>query len=388
MSSESKRILFQIFLFVVTFITTTLAGAEWSFGRSILYNADYSWQDFVSGMAFSIPLLLVLTVHEFGHYFTAIWHRVKTSLPYYIPIPPIPFFPFASLGTLGAVIRMRSKPYKNLQVFDIGLAGPLAGFVVAVAILIYGFSTLPPAEYVFQFHPDYEKFGVNYADHVYEPEYLKADSGQFYIDIAIGKNLLFLIAEQFVEDPTRIPNAHELMHYPVLFGVYFALFFTSLNLLPIGQFDGGHVVYGLFGYRAHKVIATTVFMAIVFYAGLNNPFVNFKRPPSDLLLYTLLYVIFLYVVLGGLRLPRQKTLMYSLLIVAGQFLLMMLFPAVEGYWPWLILSLLLGRLIGVYHPPSEIEQPLDPGRIILGWITLAVFILCFSPVPIVTKVIE
>jgi membrane-associated protease RseP (regulator of RpoE activity) len=390
MNPETKRVLVQILLFIVTFITTTLAGAEWSFGRSIfslsedgrfLLFANYTWSDFVSGMAFSIPLLLILTVHEFGHYFTALLHKVKTSLPYYIPIPPIPFM--LSLGTFGAVIRLRSKPYKNLQVFDIGLAGPLAGFLVAVAFLIYGFNTLPPADYVFQFHPDYKEYGLDYANHVYSPEYLKSHPNS--VDIAIGKNLMFAIAEKFVDDPSRIPNPHELMHYPLLFGVFFALFITSLNLLPIGQFDGGHVVYGLFGYKTHKLIATIVFISIVFYAGIKNPWVSFEIPPFHLLLYTIGYALFLYLVLAGLRYTPQKTLMVVLMIVAGQFIVMKLIPSFEGYTPWLLLALLLGRLIGIYHPPSEIEEPLDAKRLLLGWITLAVFILCFSPAPLVIK---
>jgi membrane-associated protease RseP (regulator of RpoE activity) len=379
MDKETKRVFVQVLLFVITFITTTLAGSEWAFGRSIIYSENYSWNDFVSGMSFSVPMLMILTVHEFGHYFTALYHKIKTSLPYYIPIPPIPFFPLASLGTLGAVIRLRSKPDKNVQVFDVGLAGPLAGFVVAVALLVYGFATLPPAEYVYQFHPEYEQFGTNYAEHVYSREFHEGDT---VIDVTVGKNLIFLIAEQFVDDPARIPNAHELMHYPLLLGVYFALFITSLNLLPVGQLDGGHVIYGLFGYKAHRIIATGVMLLLVFYGGLNNPWINFTIPPFRLLLHTIAYVAFLYFVLTGLRLPRQRTLMLSLVIVALQFLVMSLFPMAQGYLLWLIWALLIGRLIGVYHPPSEIEEPLNLARVILGWLTLIVFILCFSPAPL------
>ena len=92
MRKEHKRIFFQVALFTTTFITTTLAGAQWAYGRSV-FDPDYKWQDFNSGLEFSIPLLLILTVHEFGHYFVAMFHKVKASLPYYIPIPPIPFLP-------------------------------------------------------------------------------------------------------------------------------------------------------------------------------------------------------------------------------------------------------------------------------------------------------
>src|SRR5690606_11166868 len=97
MSKETRRVLLQILLFITTCVTTTLAGAEWAYskfifhidmGAGIVWNEDYSWNDFMMGMRFSIPFLLILTVHEFGHYFTAIYNKVKTSLPYYIPLPP------------------------------------------------------------------------------------------------------------------------------------------------------------------------------------------------------------------------------------------------------------------------------------------------------------
>ena len=151
MAKETRRIVFQIALFIATFFSTTVAGNEWAYGRNIFFSPDYGWQDFVNGLSFSVPLLFILTVHEFGHYFVALYHKVKTSLPYYIPVPPIPFLP--SIGTMGAVIRLRSRPHSNIQNFDIGLAGPLAGFIAALIIMIYDFSTLPPAEHVFTFHP-------------------------------------------------------------------------------------------------------------------------------------------------------------------------------------------------------------------------------------------
>lgn len=392
MTKETKRVLFQIFLFVATLITTTFAGTEWVYGKYIYtitkegnlgFNPDYSWSDFALGLEFSIPLILILTVHEFGHYFVALYHRVKASLPYYIPIPPLPILPF-SIGTMGAVIRLRSRPVSNVQNFDIGLAGPLAGFVVALAFMFYGFKTLPPAEHIFKFHPEYEQFGKNYADHVYSEEYLKGKEN--VVGVLIGKNLLFLIFEQFVEDKSRIPNEHELMHYPILLAAYIALFITCLNLLPIGQLDGGHVVYGLFGYRKHKIIATVSFIALLFYAGLGLPYINPKLPAAELVWGVLFYLMFLYVALSGLARPRRDVVMYALLIFTVQFLLANFFPGVEGYQGWLLFGLVLGRFIGVAHPPSDIEQPLDNKRIVLGWVTLLVFILCFSPAPLQLEV--
>jgi membrane-associated protease RseP (regulator of RpoE activity) len=377
MSRETKTILIQAGLFIATLITTTFAGAEWVYSKSI-FAPEYSWQDFQSGFAFSIPLLLILTCHEFGHYFVALYHRVKTSLPYYIPIPPNPFF--ISFGTFGAVIRLRERPRTTTETFDIGIAGPIAGFVVAVALLIYGYKTLPPADYIYQFHPEYRQYGRDYADYVYNDTNLKP--GQVVVDLKIGKSLLVLLAEKLVDDPSRIPNEHEIMHYPILFAVCFGLFVTSLNLLPIGQLDGGHVVYGLFGYKKHRAIASVFFIALMFYAGLNNPYIQLTLPKTELITYTLIYIVFLYIAFLALGVSKRDTLMYALIVTACQFLIAMTFPNAQGYSPWLLLGFLLAKLVGIQHPPSEIEQPLDTKRITLGWISLLIFALCFSPVPL------
>ena len=390
MSKEQKQILFQVALFIITFITTTLAGTEWVYGKSV-FVSDYSWTDFTKGLAFSIPLLLILTVHEFGHYFVALYHKVKVSLPYYIPIPPIPFMPF-SLGTMGAVIRLRTRPESNVQNFDIGLAGPLAGFIVALMVMFYGFKNLPSPDYIFQFHPEYKQYGLNYADHVYGTEYMEtqrklAEKSQgMIIDITIGSNLIFWIFEKTIADPTRVPNGHEIMHYPVLLAAYIALFVTCLNLLPIGQLDGGHVIYGLFGFKIHKMIATVFFMGLIFYSGLGLSYINPQLPQMQLLGGIIGYLIFLFLSFRGLHLSQKDTIMYALVIFAIQFLLMVYFPGIKGYEGWLLFVFILGRFIGIEHPRSEIEQPLDPNRIVLGWITLLVFILCFSPAPIVISV--
>jgi membrane-associated protease RseP (regulator of RpoE activity) len=387
MHKETKRILFQIALFVITFVSTTFAGTEWVYSKSIYvytskggvsFNTAYSWNDFVHGMAFSVPLLLILTVHEFGHYFTAMYHKVKTSLPYYIPIPPIPFLIF-TLGTMGAVIRLRSRPKSNVQNFDIGLAGPLAGFLVALAFLFYGFKTLPSPDYVFQFHPEYKKYGAAYADHVYSAEYMKDKS---LIDTEFGSNLLFWIFSNTVAAPDRIPNPHELMHYPVLMACYFALLFTCLNLLPIGQLDGGHVVYGLFGFRAHKIIARIFFIGLIFYAGLGLPILGSEVSNWLRLIYVCGYLLYLFTAFSGLRLPAKDTFMFALVFLSVHLLLAEYVPDLKGYYGWLLFGFFIGRFVGVEYPASEIEQPLDSKRIILGWLTLLIFILCFSPAPL------
>lgn len=373
MHNERKQILIQAGLFIATFITTTLAGAEWTYGKFILME-DYSWNDFLSGMEFSIPFLLILTVHEFGHYFTAKYHQVRATLPYYIPLPSI-LIP--SIGTLGAVIRIKDKVRSNLQHFDIGLAGPLAGFIIALFVIGYGFATLPPAEHVYNFHPEYKAFGLDYADHVYTTEYMNEHKA---MDMQIGSNLLFEIFKLFVTDKSRIPNAHEMMHYPFLFAGFIALFFTSMNLLPIGQLDGGHVTYGLFGGKRHKIIATVFFVVLFFYAGLGM--LSPRDPQEDLFWQIPLTIGFYYLCFRAISTDPKDQIMYALLMFAVQFLLAWMMPQLKGYSGWLLFGFVVSR-IGIPHPPSEIEAPLDHKRIILGWITLLIFVLCFSPAPII-----
>ncbi len=371
MNPKLKTALIHASLFIVTFITTTLAGAEWTHGKNILAG-DYSWADFYSGLPYSICFLSILTAHEFGHYFTAIYNRVKTSLPYYIPLPPIPMM----LGTLGALIRLKQHVGSTKKNFDIGIAGPLAGFVVALAFLFYGFTHLPPPEYIFQIHPEYEQYGLDYANYVYAPGFLPEGT----LNIYLGKNLLFLFFEKFVADPVRLPNVHELIHYPFLFAGFLALVFTSINLLPIGQLDGGHVLYGLAGYKWHRRIASIVFLGFLFYAGL-----GYVHPSEGLevLIYKIpLFVGFHYLAMRGLQLSTKDTLMYALGLFAVQYLIVTVFPAVHGYSGWLLFAFLIGRFIGIQHPPSEDEQPLSSGRVMLGWLALIIFILCFTPNPL------
>lgn len=375
-------------LFLVTFITTTMAGALWSFGRSIIiadengdamYNHQYGWEDFSLGLPYSITFLLILTVHEFGHYFTAVFYKIKTSLPYYIPLPPLLF----SIGTLGAVIRIKSRMHSNVQNFDVGIAGPLAGFVVAVLLLFYGFLTLPDADYVIrEHHPEFAQFGANYADHAYTREQLGEAP-----DVIIGNNLLFWFFENYVADPALVPNHHELMHFPVLFAAFLSLFVTALNLLPVGQLDGGHVLYGLIGYRRHRIVASAIFCLFLFYATL-----GMLPPGASLDVFGMitaphipaigLMVGLLFFCLKALRTPTMTTLMVAVAMFTVQYAIAFFFPTVVGYPGWLLFAVIIGRLMPVAHPPTEIEVPLTRGRKILGWIALIVFIICWTPDPI------
>jgi membrane-associated protease RseP (regulator of RpoE activity) len=273
---------------------------------------------------------------------------------------------------MGAVIRIREIISSRTKYFDVGIAGPLAGFVAAIVLLIYGFSNLPEQEYLLQYNPEYAAYGDNFIEKAYQ----NIDFPVF----KVGKNLMFLILENTVVlHPERIPNSFEMIHYPVIFAGYLALFFTALNLLPIGQLDGGHITYGLFGERISKIISATLFICFVTYAGLglSNPFM----PQEELLIYIPLQILLYYVMFSKISTSKKEVLILSLSVFAFQYLLSYLFNGIQGFQGWLFFAFILGRFLGVYHPKAQDESSLTNGRKVLGWIALLVFILCFSPEP-------
>jgi hypothetical protein len=228
----------QAILFIITLITTTLSGAETMTGKFFFYLSDDLHfifpkdgtlnfpENFWQGFQFSIPFLGILTCHEFGHYFTARFYKIKVSLPYYIPMWLGSIT--TSIGTMGAVIRIKGLTRSRKEYFDIGIAGPLAGFVVALGVLYYGFSHLPSLEYIFKIHPEYAKFGANYPLEVLKD--VKGMNGQ----LVLGDNLLIKFFKNYVADPKLLPPNFEIMHYPLIWAGYLSLFFTALNLFPIG----------------------------------------------------------------------------------------------------------------------------------------------------------
>jgi len=385
MNPRLKSYLLHGGLFLATLITTTLSGAEWIYGRLFIPfdgMKTLGWTEFVAGFQFSVPFLAILTVHEFGHYFVARANQVRVTLPYYIPLW---FGVGQSIGTLGAFIRIKDFINSRRKYFDIGIAGPLAGFVLTVIVLWYGFTHLPPPEYIFSIHPEYAQYGLNYADFVYKdiPEGA----------VGIGHTLLFDFFANYVADPARLPSPYEMIHYPYLLAGYLSLFFTALNLIPIGQLDGGHILYALIGSRRFKWVAPALFIAFVFYAGLGmfKP-ADFAVGTDDIFYERLgwfaLYIGFLFLAfarIGDQDGPGTGSLMTALLVtlsvVAGQLALSWVMPNLEGYSGFLFFAFMLGRFLGVYHPETELQEPLDTKRKILGWLALVVFILCASPKP-------
>ncbi|MCY7349746.1 MAG: site-2 protease family protein [Cytophagaceae bacterium] len=370
-----RRTLFiQISLFLITILTTTLAGAEWRFGSPFLgSHRVMGWPEFLKGFEFSLPFLAILTVHEFGHYFTALRNRVRVTLPYYLPLW---LGTLTSIGTMGAFIRIQSRIRSNRQYFDIGIAGPLAGFALALGVLWYGFTHLPPPEYIFTIHPEYLRYGLNYE------QYVNRDASG---SIALGDNLLFWFFKNYVApNPDLVPNVYEMIHYPWLLAGYLALFFTALNLIPVGQLDGGHILYGLIGQRGHEVVSPALFVGFVFYSGIGLPtefVVNFDQDPLWNAAYLAFYAFFLYACFSRITESRLRVLSIALGVLVGQLLVSFLFPNVIGYHGFLPFLFILGRFLGIYHPVAPVERPLGLGRKVLGWLALIVFVLCFSPKP-------
>ena len=381
-----KTYLLHIALFLLTFIGVTLAGTEWRSGK-IVWLDSYSWQDFTDGFAFSIPFLSFLLVHEMGHYLTARYYKVKASLPYFIPLwlnilLPVLGAHLPSIGTMGAVIRIKERIHSQIQHFDIGIAGPLAGFVVSLGVLLYGFTHLPPHDYIFTIHPEYADFGENWEATAYLPENNPAGG----MSIQLGKNLLFIAFEKWVTPAGAwVPNAYELIHYPYLFAGFLGLFFTAMNLLPIGQLDGGHVMYGLVGNTWHKRIAIVFFLALVFFAGLSLPRSEPDESFIQILFRIVFYLIFLIFLLAKLPLRKNSKLILALVIICGQLLIGYFWPQTDGYIGWMLFAIILGRFIGVTHPRVAIEEELSPGRKVLGWLAILIFVICFSPQPLVIQ---
>ncbi|MDX6558840.1 MAG: hypothetical protein QOF72_1889, partial [Blastocatellia bacterium] len=263
----------------------------WYYVRGI---GELTWQALthpallMPGLEFSAALLAILTAHEFGHYFFCRYYGVDATLPFFIPQPPglLP-------GTFGAFIRMKSPVPSRRALFDIGLAGPLAGFIVIIPIAVAGVLTLQHGNFT------------------------AGDAG----GITFNDPLLFrLIARAFrIDLATSVVNSFYL-------AAWVGLLVTALNLMPVGQLDGGHGTFAAFGDFAHHWIGRVAFVTMVALSVLGW---LWHGSPSG----------FLYVVL-------------------------------------------LAVMLRVRHPRPEQMEPLGAMRIAIGIITLIVFGLCFVPFPI------
>ncbi len=368
----------NIILFVVTLLTTTLAGAEWIYGKSFFFQSDMmGLEEFKQGLWFSIPFLGFLTTHEFGHYFMAKIRKIDVTLPYYIPGW---FVVLTSIGTFGAFIKIKEKINSRNDYFDIGIAGPLAGFVVAVFVLACGFYYLPTDEYIYTIHPEYNNFQGNYRAFL--------DSYQTNGEIiTLGKSLIYNFLESNLADPSLLPHKFELTHYPLILAGFLGLLFTALNLLPIGQLDGGHILFALIGKNAFDIVSPVFLVLLVSYSGLGMfKLTDFTMAYSEeqgmLLLQFLFFVYFNYLCFSRIFDKKLNGLILALAVILIQLTFSKFAPQISGYSGFLAFGFLIGRVLGVYHPDTEDDKPLGLTRKILGWLAILIFIICFSPNPI------
>lgn len=264
------------------------------------------WWAMGKGWIFAVPLLAILLCHEFGHYLMARKHRVPASLPMFIPFPNL-------FGTMGAVISMRGRIRTRDALVDIGAGGPLAGLAVAVPVITLGLA-------LSNIEPMAGRTGI----------------------LVEGDSLLYLALKRIVCGP--IPAGHDVWLHPVAFAGWAGFFVTMLNLLPIGQLDGGHVAYALFGERQDRWSRRIAYGLLAFAGG---------------------------VALWVWRATPEAQRNFAAFT-----------PAVVWFM-WSLLSRGVMRLSGDRHPPTGAEA-LSPGRRRVAVFTLVCFLLLFMPLPIRT----
>lgn len=231
-----------------------------------------------------------------------------------------------------------------------------------------------------QIHPEYIPFGPHYGEFVYTQK----DASEF---VRLGDNLLFYLLRTYLADPALMPHPNEVIHYPFLLAGYLGLFFTALNLIPIGQLDGGHILYGLIGKKAFDIVSPLFFVSLVFYSGLGLFSIEEFMTIADeeylgLVGQFILYVYFIYLSFSRITSFPITNLLITLIVVISQVILNYFLPNWEGYSGFLAFAFLLGRVMGIYHPSTTNDQPLGLGRQIIGWLSLGIFVLCFSPNPL------
>jgi len=378
-SSQSSQTLFErldlswmtilkhVALFVITFISVAFTYIYIGFGVSLSLS-----------ILFAALLLFFLGTHEFGHYFASVYHKIKTTLPYFIPLPI-----FSPIGTMGAVIRIKEQVDDSKKLFDIGIAGPLAGFVVSLGLLIYGFATLPSPDFVLSFpgHAALKEYVIQF--HKF-PSHPIAESGNQIL--MLGNTLLYSFLGSFFKN---VPPMWEMYHYPFLFAGWLGLFFTALNLTPVGQLDGGHVIYALVGSKNHKKVARGFYGILAVLSGLgvvpvlHDEIVSYSASLAPL--GWVIWAIILFFILRKAFHGEHNWIapVWGGALIGSALLLYLVIGMnnASGYTVWLVWSLFILFFVKIEHPPVIFEQPLNKTRIILGWLSMLIFILCISPNP-------
>lgn len=300
-------------LFLLTALSTSFCGAFWAGSGTFVTDVPELWRRHLLGAAlwrglpFSATLLGILLSHEFGHFFAARHHRVTTSPPYFIPMPLL-------IGTMGAVIRMRGRIPHRRALVDIGASGPIAGFVVAVPLLVLGLS-MSEVRPVPAAPPGFPSGSfVSFVG-----ELVGGGSAQAALTMQEGQGLLYLALKRLVVG--AIPAGSDVYPHPVAMAAWFGLFITALNLLPVGQLDGGHVLFAVLGPRARTAGRVVI----------------------------------------------------ALLLGFGLF----------AWMGWLLWAALAWKVVGTGHPPVEApDDELGRARRFVAWGSLAIFVATFVPVPL------
>lgn len=359
-------------LFAVTF------ASVWFTSQGFFYTSGQS-------LTFTILLLLFLGTHEFGHYLTAVYHNVRATLPYFIPLPIL-----SPIGTMGAVIRIKERIDTTKKLYDVGIAGPIAGFVVSIITLIIGFVTLPdPETFVASFpgHEALKNYVATYGTYPTIPTEAMSEGGM----LMLGDTLLYTFMASFFQN---VPPMWEMYHFPFLFAGWLGLLFTALNLTPIGQLDGGHILYGLIGFKKHRTVARAFLGLITVLGGIGmvpilKGFVaTSPDDPYAIMISWLLWAgILLFVLRKAYRGDQQWTIWVASLSIISSYLLLTFFDTdmYSGYTSWAVWAVFIVYLVRVEHPPVIYSQHLDRVRTWLGWTSMAVFILCISPNPFYFK---
>lgn len=308
--AERGRGWLHIKLLALTAVTTTLTGLAMSpstqgkgtgslladlFSPFVIGFHKTAAGDFAplrDGLLFTFTLIAILGAHELGHYFACKHYGIRATLPFFIPAPPL----VTLLGTFGAVIKIKEPITTRRALFDIGIAGPLAGFALALPATVIGLLMSVPAS-------------------------PPTESGMYFDDPPLFK----LISMTFGLSRWTEWN-------PVSWAAWGTLLITALNLFPVGQLDGGHVLYAVFGRRTHKWVSRSVCAAII-------------------------------------------------LMAAGSV-------AFEPLRVWILWSLVLLFMLKVGHPPVAEDEPLGKTRIILAILAAIIFLLCFMPLPLVYHNVE
>ena len=250
---QKDKVSTNIILFILTVFSVMLAGAqpEGPMPNDMVGQLLALGKSIFTGWPFALSLLGILLAHEFGHYFMSLYHKTPATLPYFIP------FPLSPLGTMGAAILMRGTPKNKRILFDIGIAGPIAGLVVAIPVLFYGLSlstlgTIDPNPNGF-----IEGNSLLYLFAKY------VTFGQLLPAPLEPQGIFYWVRYFFTGGPVPFGGTDVFIH-PVAFAGWAGILVTALNLIPAGTLDGGHVIYGLFGDKARKAFPFIVGLLVAF----------------------------------------------------------------------------------------------------------------------------